>query len=160
MVRALDILIPPEFFIYPPPGTPHGGTHPQFSKKNTSYSSFQILPKHVVRSGIPGLQAVPDLVPIHPILPPTVHIHLQHSCQLQPTRRSYPSFQLRLVTKYHLHSIDLLSYPDYNSAIRPISFLLPLSPSTCPTLQRRLLSFRSSTLSRLLLQHLAQRTLV
>ena len=30
----------------------------------------------VVGSAIPGLRAVPDLVPIHPILPPTVHIHL------------------------------------------------------------------------------------
>ena len=28
----------------------------------------------VVGSAIPGLRAVPDLVPIHPILPPTVHI--------------------------------------------------------------------------------------
>ena len=37
---------------------------------------------NVVRSAIPGLRAVPDLVPIHPIVPPTVHIHLQHSCQL------------------------------------------------------------------------------
>ena len=34
----------------------------------------------VVGSAIPGLRAVPDLVPIHPILPPTVHIHLQRSC--------------------------------------------------------------------------------
>ena len=31
---------------------------------------------NVVGSAIPGLRAVPDLVPIHPILPPTVHIHL------------------------------------------------------------------------------------
>ena len=30
----------------------------------------------VVGPAIPGLRAVPDLVPIHPILPPTVHIHL------------------------------------------------------------------------------------
>ena len=30
----------------------------------------------VVESALPGLRAVPDLVPIHPILPPTVHIHL------------------------------------------------------------------------------------
>ena len=29
----------------------------------------------VVVPGIPGLRAVPDLVTIHPILPPTVHIH-------------------------------------------------------------------------------------
>ena len=29
----------------------------------------------VVGPAIPGLRAVPDLVPIHPILPPTVHIH-------------------------------------------------------------------------------------
>ena len=31
---------------------------------------------NVVGSAIPGLRAVPDLVPIHPIVPPTVHIHL------------------------------------------------------------------------------------
>ena len=31
---------------------------------------------NVVGPAIPGLRAVPDLVPIHPILPPTVHIHL------------------------------------------------------------------------------------
>ena len=30
----------------------------------------------VVGPAIPGLRAVPDLVPIHPILLPTVHIHL------------------------------------------------------------------------------------
>ena len=30
----------------------------------------------VVGPAIPGLRAVLDLVPIHPILPPTVHIHL------------------------------------------------------------------------------------
>ena len=30
----------------------------------------------VVGPAIPGLRAVPDLVPIHPILPHTVHIHL------------------------------------------------------------------------------------
>ena len=29
----------------------------------------------VVVPGIPGLRPVPDLVTIHPILPPTVHIH-------------------------------------------------------------------------------------
>ena len=29
----------------------------------------------VVVPGIPGLRAVPDLVTIHPILPPSVHIH-------------------------------------------------------------------------------------
>ena len=32
--------------------------------------------QRVVGPAIPGLRAVPDLVPIHPILPPTVHIHL------------------------------------------------------------------------------------
>jgi hypothetical protein len=32
----------------------------------------------VVVPGIPGLRAVPDLVTIHPILPPTVHIHPYH----------------------------------------------------------------------------------
>ena len=30
----------------------------------------------MVVPGIPGLRAVPDLVTIHPILPPTVHIQL------------------------------------------------------------------------------------
>ena len=34
--------------------------------------------KGVVVPGIPGLRAVPDLVPIHPILPPTVHIQPYH----------------------------------------------------------------------------------
>ena len=33
------------------------------------------LARGVVVPGIPGLQAVPDLVTIHPILPPTVHLH-------------------------------------------------------------------------------------
>ena len=33
---------------------------------------------HVVVPGIPGLRAVPDLVTIHPILPPTVHIQPYH----------------------------------------------------------------------------------
>ena len=32
----------------------------------------------VVVPGIPGLRAVPDLVTIHPILPPTVHIQPYH----------------------------------------------------------------------------------
>ena len=40
-------------------------------------SSEQLLPGVVV-SGIPGLRAVPDLVTIHPILPPTVHIQPYH----------------------------------------------------------------------------------
>ena len=31
---------------------------------------------NVVRSVIPGLRDVPDLVPIYPILPPAVHTHL------------------------------------------------------------------------------------
>ena len=35
----------------------------------------QRLNKDVVVPGIPGLRAVPDLVTIHPILPPTVHLH-------------------------------------------------------------------------------------
>ena len=30
----------------------------------------------VVGSAIPGLRDVPELLTIHPILPPTVHIHL------------------------------------------------------------------------------------
>ena len=34
--------------------------------------------KGVVVPGIPGLRAVPDLVTIHPILPPTVHIQPYH----------------------------------------------------------------------------------
>ena len=29
----------------------------------------------MVVPGIPGLRAVPDVVTIHPILPPTVHLH-------------------------------------------------------------------------------------
>ena len=35
-----------------------------------------LMRRGVVGPAIPGLRAVPDLVPIHPILPPTVHIHL------------------------------------------------------------------------------------
>ena len=38
---------------------------------------FEIL-SLVVVPGIPGLRAVPDLVTIHPILPPTVHIQPYH----------------------------------------------------------------------------------
>ena len=33
---------------------------------------------NVVVPDIPGLRAVPDLVTIHPILPPTVHIQPYH----------------------------------------------------------------------------------
>ena len=36
------------------------------------------LTSTVVVSGMPGLRAVPDLVTIHPILPPTVHIQPYH----------------------------------------------------------------------------------
>ena len=81
----------------------------------------------VVGSAIPGLRAVPDLVPIHPILPPTVHIHLQHSCQLASAfSQKLSQLLAQTITNYYLHSIDLLSYPDYNSAIRPLLFLLLL----------------------------------
>ena len=39
-------------------------------------SQIEAIDTGVVGSAVPGLRAVPDLVPIHPILPPTVHIHL------------------------------------------------------------------------------------
>ena len=39
------------------------------------FSSYFPFCSYVVVPGIPGLRAVPDLVTIHPILPPTVHIH-------------------------------------------------------------------------------------
>ena len=38
-------------------------------------SAYLSIIEGVVVPGIPGLRAVPDLVTIHPILPPTVHIH-------------------------------------------------------------------------------------
>ena len=50
--------------------------------ENLEYSTLGVLStiskeqSVVVGSAIPGLWAVPDLVSIHPILPPTVHIHL------------------------------------------------------------------------------------
>ena len=44
--------------------------------KNT-YGTVRVS-KDVVVPGIPGLRAVPDLVTIHPILPPTVHIQPYH----------------------------------------------------------------------------------
>ena len=57
---------------------------PKPSFKPTSLPSAQPVNKptyaptklpSVVGPAIPGLRAVPDLVPIRPILPPTVHIH-------------------------------------------------------------------------------------
>ena len=43
-------------------------------KNNKFTDNFMAKTKRVVAPGIPGLRAVPDLVTIHPILPPTVHI--------------------------------------------------------------------------------------
>ena len=41
-------------------------------------ADYKEVIKGVVLPGIPGLRAVPDLVTIHPILPPTVHIQPYH----------------------------------------------------------------------------------
>ena len=47
-----------------------------WSRLGSFSSEKKISGGDVVGPAIPGLRAVPDLVPIHPILPPTVHIHL------------------------------------------------------------------------------------
>ena len=43
-----------------------------------SVCNISMIKSSVVVPGIPGLRAVPDLVTIHPIFPPTVHIQPYH----------------------------------------------------------------------------------
>ena len=60
-----------------------------WSRYRLDFFKKEISGGNVVVPGIPGLRAVPDLVTIHPILPPTVHLHpCNTASQMQPTSRS------------------------------------------------------------------------